>query len=381
VPPLGLHPDRPAPLLYDRMVEVLRGRNYSPRTQDAYIAWVRRFLHHFDGRHPLELGEEEVNAFLSELAVRRNVAPSTQNQALAAILFLYRKVLAQPLERVDGLLRASKGKRLPVVLTRDEVAAVLSRMRGVARLVAMLQYGSGARVTEALSVRVKDLDFARRELVIRDGKGGNDRVTTLPASIHDALREHLGRVRRQHETDLARGLGEAPLPNALARKYGGAAREWAWQWVFPARAHYTDRETGRRHRHHLHESVVQKAVREAALAADLPKRVTTHAFRHSFATHLLEDGYDIRTVQELLGHRDVRTTMIYTHVLNRGGRGVLSPLDKLQNLGSVSQSEAHAVPVHGKPEASYAAPEAPPPAASYAVHPRGITPREYGRPK
>jgi integron integrase len=271
--------------------------------------------------------EQHVNEFLTHLAVEGNVAASTQNQALAALLFLYEHVLNEPLDRIEGVVRAQKPPRVPVVMSREEVSAVLSATTGVPRLVCMLLYGSGLRISEAVSVRVKDLNFDRRELVVRDGKGAQDRVTMLPDSLRGPLQEHLRRVKAQHDADLAAGTGTVALPGALARKYPNADREWAWQRVFPARSHYVDRETGIRRRHHLHETVVQKAVRRAALEAGIGKHVTSHTFRHSFATHLLESGYDIRTVQELLGHQDVRTTQIYTHVLNRSGHGVRSPLD------------------------------------------------------
>lgn len=313
-------------------------RHYSPRTLETYVSWIRRYIQFHDGSHPRELGEEEVNRFVSDLAVSRNVAAATQNQALAAVLFLYEHVLEQPLERIEGIVRARRPKRLPVVLTRDEVASMLSSLDGTPRLVCMLQYGSGLRLLEALQLRVKDLDFARGEVVVRDGKGQKDRVTMLPRALNEPLTEHLRAVRAQHEADLRRGLGRAPLPGALLRKYPTADRDWPWQWVFPATSHYTDRHSGVQHRHHLHESVVQKAVRQAAVRSGIGKRVTTHSFRHSFATHLLEDGYDIRTVQELLGHRSVKTTMIYTHVLNRGGRGVFSPLDRIGPGPSLGQS-------------------------------------------
>ncbi len=333
--PLGLLVGQPVPRLYDRVVEVLRSRHYSRRTEEAYLHWIRRFLLFHNGNHPRELAENDVNRFLTHLAVGENVAASTQNQALAAVLFLYEHVLQEPLDRIEGVVRARKPKRLPVVLTRDEVQAVLKPLDGVARLVCALLYGSGLRLLEGLQLRVKDLDFGRGEIAVREGKGQKDRVTMLPEALRQALQDHLWRVRQQHETDLKSGLGQAPLPDALARKYPNASREWGWQWVFPASSHYVDRGTGIRHRHHLHESVIQKAVHLAAYRAGLAKRVTTHTFRHSFATHLLEDGYDIRTVQELLGHKDVQTTMVYTHVLNRGGRGVHSPLDRLRKGVSV----------------------------------------------
>ena len=327
---LGLFPGRDSPRLYDRLVRVLRGRHYSVRTEKSYVHWVGRFLRFHAGRHPRELHEEDVNRFLSDLATRRKVAAATQNQALAAILFLYKEVLEQPLGRVDGIIRAQRPKRVPVVLTRREVDQLLSALEGQPLLVCMLLYGSGLRLSEALSLRVKDLDFERGELRVRDGKGQKDRVTMLPAAVHGQLRPHLAGVREQHALDLTRGLGRVPLPGAFARKHADADRLWAWQWVFPARSHYVDRRTVVRHRHHLHQSVISKALKGAVLETGIAKRVTSHAFRHSFATHLLEDGYDIRTVQELLGHRSVKTTMIYTHVLNRGGHGVLSPLDQIR---------------------------------------------------
>jgi len=320
--------DRPgAPRLYDRVVEVLTARHYSPRTIKVYTHWIGRFVRYHAPTHPRFLREADANTFLTHLAIDEHVAASTQNQALAAILFLYEQVLEQPLNRIEGLVRARKPKRLPVVLSRDEAREILDALDGVPKLVCMLLYGSGPRISEALSIRVKDLDFDRRELLIRDGKGRKDRRTMLPETLRDPLREHLRAVRLQWEADRARGLGRAPLPEALARKYPNAGGEWGWQWVFPASSHYTDRETGARYRWHLHPTVIQKAVRRAVQQTSIAKHATAHTFRHSFATHLLENGYDIRTVQELLGHRDVRTTQIYTHVLNRGGFGVRSPLD------------------------------------------------------
>jgi integron integrase len=327
--PLGLFADRQSPTLYSHMVGVLRGRHYSPRTEEAYLHWVGRFVAFHAGKHPRDLRENDVNLFLTHLAVERDVAASTQNQALAAILFLYERVLGEPLERIEGIVRASKPRRLPVVLTRDEVSAVFAELGGKSRLVCRVLYGSGLRLLECLELRVKDVDLRGRQILVRDGKGERDRLTMLPDAVREGLMEHLAGVRCQHALDLARGLGRVPLPSALARKYPNADREWPWQWVFPATSHYVDRRTHVRHRHHLHETVVEKDVRGASVAAAMTKHVTPHTFRHSFATHLLEDGYDIRTVQELLGHKDVRTTMIYTHVLNRGGRGVLSPLDRL----------------------------------------------------
>jgi integron integrase len=273
------------------------------------------------------MGPVEVTSFLSHLAADRHVSASTQNQALCALLFLHEKVLGCALGELAGLARARRPRRLPVVLSRDEAAAVLRELRGPARLVASLLYGSGLRLLECLQLRVKDVDFARGEINVRQGKGRKDRVTMLPAAVRQALAAHLDLVRRQHQQDLAKDLGRVPLPDALVRKYPNADREWAWQWVFPASSHYVDRQTGVAHRHHLHETVVQRAVRDAVRKGGLTKRASCHTFRHCFATHLLESGYDIRTVQELLGHQDVSTTMIYTHVLNRGGHGVRSPLD------------------------------------------------------
>ncbi|MDQ3950753.1 MAG: integron integrase [Gemmatimonadota bacterium] len=313
------------------MRAAIRARHYSDRTEATYVAWVRRFIAFHDGRHPRELGEAQIGAFLTALAVDGHVSASTQNQALAALLFLYRDVLGVPLARVGAVTRARRPKRLPVVLTRAEVAAVLQRLNGVPRLVASLLYGSGLRLLEGLTLRVKDVDFGRGRLVVRGGKGDKDRITLFPASIHDALRAHLGTVRDLHARDLQRRAGRVTLPRAHARKYLTAGRDWGWQWAFPATRLYRDASTGEWRRHHLHESAMQRAVKLAVLRSGIPKPATCHTLRHSFATHLLEDGYDIRTVQELLGHRDVSTTMIYTHVLDRGVRGVRSPLDRMSS--------------------------------------------------
>lgn len=318
---------RPATLI-GRLREAIRARHYSRRTEEAYVGWVRRFIVWSGRRHPRELGAGDVRRFLSRLATVRRVSASTQNQALSALVFLYREVLADPLPEVEGVVRAKRPRRLPVVLTRAEASSVIERLQGPTRLVAILLYGSGLRLLEALTLRVKDLDFDKGQLTVRGGKGNKDRVTVLPAVAAPALRAHLARVRRLHVRDLAAGAGAVELPDALARKYPNAAREWSWQWVFPATRVYRDPATGDRRRHHLHETAVQRAVKEAMLAAEITKRASCHTFRHSFAIHLLEDGYDIRTVQELLGHTDVSTTMIYTHVLNRGGLGVVSPLDR-----------------------------------------------------
>jgi integron integrase len=268
-----------------------------------------------------------VNAFLTHLAVDGKVAASTQNQALAALLLFYESVLGQPLDKIHGVVRAQKPKRLPLVLSKDEAKSILKLMEGAPRLVCMLMYGSGLRVSETMSLRVKDLDFDRGEILVREAKGNKDRITVFPESLRGPVAEHLLKVRKQHEEDLKAGLGRVPMPTALSRKYPNADREWPWQWVFPANSHYVDDETRNRHRFHMHVSVVQKVFRVAVLKADIRKPATPHTLRHSFATRLLENNYDIRTIQELLGHKDVRTTMIYTHVLNRGALGVKSPLD------------------------------------------------------
>jgi integron integrase len=321
---------RTAPRLLDRVRLEARRRRLSPRTEEAYAGWVRRFVLFHGKRHPEQLDAEAVTAFLTDLAVTRKVSATTQNQALGALLFLYRHVLGRELEGLGSAVRASKAPRhLPVVLSRAEVRDVLAQLDGAYRLVGTLLYGSGLRLLEALRLRVKDVDFARHQVVVRRGKGAQDRATTLPQRIEPELHRHLEQVHWLHQRDLADGLDGAALPGALERKLPTASREWAWQWVFPATRTYTDRDTGRRYRHHLHETAVQRAVKQAADAARIPKRVTCHTFRHSFATHLLEDGTDIRTVQELLGHRELRTTMVYTHVLDRGPLGVRSPADRL----------------------------------------------------
>jgi integron integrase len=275
------------------------------------------------------MGEAEIARFLASLATDSRVSASTQNQALNALLFLYNEVMEKKIGLIQGVVRAKRPIRLPVVLTKDEVKRLLNCMSGTPWLMAMLLYGAGLRLMECCRLRVKDIDFSRNQIVVRAGKGDKDRYTMLPATVKEPLIKHLRAVKRQHDEDLKKGLGRVALPNALERKYPNAGKEWGWQWVFPASSHYTDRATGERRRHHTHESVIQKAVKEARLQASIPRPATCHTFRHSFATHLLEDGYDIRTVQELLGHREVSTTMIYTHVLNRGGRGVRSPVDTL----------------------------------------------------
>ena len=318
------------PTLLGRLREEVRKRHYSDRTEDAYADWVARFMRFNGSRDPREMGKEEIERFLSHLAVDRDVAASTQNQAFSALLFLYRDVLGIRLDWLDGIVRAKRPKLLPVVLTRDEVTDVLKHMSGVNLIAAMLMYGAGLRLLECLTLRIKDIDFGYRQISVRQGKGNKDRVTVLPAAVEPRLKLHMEDIRVQFEKDLKEGNGYVKLPKALGRKYENAGSAWGWQWVFPAHRRYPDPETGTLHRHHLDETVLQRAVKEAAIRAEIRKHVTCHTFRHSFATHLLEDGYDIRTIQELLGHRDVSTTMIYTHVLNRGGRCVRSPMDILR---------------------------------------------------
>jgi integron integrase len=319
-------PVAPKPKLLDRLRAACRVRHYSLRTEDAYAAWVVRFVRFHGLRHPLEMGAAEINAFLTHLAVEGHVSASTQNQAFSALLFLYQQVLEVDPGRIAGVVRARRPERLPVILSRDEVRAVLGRLDGVPRLVCCLLYGAGLRILDALRLRIQDIDFARAELLIRHGKGGKDRRTVLPAAARAELLAQVDRARRLFEKDRADRVGVS-LPDALDVKYREAPYEWAWYHVFPARQRGIDPRDGLRKRHHLHETVIQRAVAEAARQAGLAKHVTPHVFRHALATHLLEDGYDIRTVQELLGHASVETTMIYTHVLNRGGRGVRSPLD------------------------------------------------------
>ncbi len=334
------------PKLLDRVRAAIRSRHYSRRTEEAYVHWIKRFIFYHGMRHPAEMGEAEVRRFLSSLAVDFQVSASTQNQALTALLFLYREVLQDPLPWLDNIVPAKRPVRLPVVLSRDEVQAILAHLHGAPHLMATLLYGAGLRVLECCRLRVKDVDFSSNQIIVREGKGDKDRVTLLPQSAKMDLARHLDIVRFQYQRDLARGAGWVELPAALGRKYPNAGREPAWQWVFPATRFYIHRETGQRRRHHLHESVLQKAVREAARRAEVGKPASCHTFRHSFATHLLEDGYDIRTVQDLLGHTDVNTTMIYTHVLNRGWAGVRSPADRLP-LSAVPIGLP--VPVDGRP--------------------------------
>ncbi len=315
------------PKLLHRVRSELRARRYSTRTEEAYVGWIKRYILFHHKRHPASMGGEEVNAFLTNLATEGGVSAPTQNQALCALLFLYRVVLNDPLPWLDDVVRAKRTVRLPVVLTPEEVRQVLAELHGVPLLVCQILYGGGLRLLESLQLRIKDVDFDRRQLFIRDPKGNRDRASLLPQSILGQLRNHIEFVRTQHEEDRRLGFGTVVLPTALARKFPHADREWKWQWLFPATSRYKDDTTGIERRHHFHESAIQRAVRTASLRADLDKRVTCHTFRHSFATHLLERGNDIRTVQELLGHRDVSTTMIYTHVLRLGPLGVRSPLD------------------------------------------------------
>jgi len=315
------------PRLLQQVHAAIRRLHYSRRTEEAYVHWIKRFIFWSGKRHPASLGEAEVSAFLSHLAVELNVAAATQNQAIASLLFLYKQVMGIELPWLDTMVRAKRPVRLPVVLSPGEVVALLGQLDGVHGLMAGILYGCGLRLMECLRLRVKDVDFAYRQILARDGKGEKDRVTMLPERLVQALHTQLGAAKRVHAIDLREGYGEVHLPYALARKYPRAGYEWGWQYVFPSKSRSVDPEGGVIRRHHLDESVLARALKEAARDAGIVKRVSAHVLRHSFATHLLQDGYDIRTVQELLGHADVSTTMIYTHVLNKGGRGVRSPLD------------------------------------------------------
>jgi integron integrase len=337
------------PRLIDQIRCAIRTRGFSPRTERAYVHWVRRFVR-FHGRvHPTEVGPAGIGPFLSYLAAERHVSPSTQNQALAALLFLYIDVLGHPASVQRHFVRARRPQRIPVVLSLAEVAALFAHLRGMPWLMASFLYGSGLRVSECASLRVKDIDFDRREIRIRAAKGNKDRVALFPATLVRPLRRHLHWVRGVHQADCHEGAGYVALPTALARKYPNAAREWAWQWIFPATRTYRDPLTGQTRRHHFHETALQRAVRFAAVAAGIPKPVSCHTLRHSFATHLLESGHDIRTIQELLGHRDLATTMLYTHVLNRGPLGVVSPFDNLKSPPA-SRQRAHELPRYTDPE-------------------------------
>lgn len=316
-----------APRLLDQMRERIRVKHYSIRTEETYLHWVKRYILFHHKRHPAEMGAPEVEAFLTHLATTANVSASTQNLALSSILFLYKEVLAVDLPWLEGVTRAKKPQRLPVVMTRDEVRQVLAHMQGTHHLMASLMYGTGMRLMECVRLRVKDVDFARREILVREGKGNKDRVTMLPDSLASALQAHLEKVQRVHAQDCAEGCGDVYLPHALARKYPHAATDWGWQYVFPAATRSRDPRSDAVRRHHVNEQAYQRAIKSAVRDAGINKPATSHTLRHSFATHLLESGYDIRTVQELLGHEDVATTQIYTHVLNRGGLAVRSPLD------------------------------------------------------
>jgi integron integrase len=316
------------PRLLEEVRDAIRRRHYSLRTEHTYVQWIRRFIYFSGKRHPREMGAAEVTAFLNYLARERHVAAATQNQALSALLFLYREVLVSPLPWLDELDRAQRPARLPTVLTREEAQRLLDQMHGSRWLMASLLYGAGLRLRECLKLRVKDVDFGYRQIVVRDGKGAKDRVTMLPQALVEPLKLQLSRAKALHDRDATTGYGEVELPDALARKYPRACYEWGWKFVFPSPKLSTDPRSGALRRHHIYENYLIRAVKEAARAAHIVKHVSCHTLRHSFATHLLEAGYDIRTVQELLGHSDVSTTMIYTHVLNKGGQGVASPLDR-----------------------------------------------------
>lgn len=341
--------------LLARLRVALELRHKSDRTVEAYVGWAKRFVQFHEQRHPARMGASEVTAFLSHLASVARVSSSTQNQALAALLFLYAQVLRQPLEPLAEVVHARRPTRLPVVMTREEVGALLARLTGTRHLMAALLYGAGLRLQECVELRVKDVDLRAGQVIVRRAKGMRDRAAPLPQSLVDPLRAHLYAVRQQHQADLAAGAGYVALPERLGVKYPNAAREWPWQWVFPATRTYVHAESGERRRHHLHETVLQRAVHTAALAAGIEKPVSCHTFRHSFATHLLDAGYDIRTIHKLLGHSDVRTTMIYTHVLGRGPLGVRSPLDALLDVSGPressppSSSPSHSAPTNVSP--------------------------------
>jgi len=315
------------PKLLDQVRDVIRRKHYSIRTEQAYVDWIKRFIIYHDKRHPSEMAEEEVTEFLTHLARDRHVAPSTQNQALSALLFLYKEVLKHEIGWLDKVERARKPAKLPVVLSRAEVKRVFAHLHGTPKLMAGLLYGSGLRLMECVRLRVKDIDFELAQITVRDAKGGKDRITMLPLNLAEPLQRHLRRTKAQHEQDLEDGFGRVNLPFAIGRKFPNAAREWAWQYFFPSSRLSIDPRSGKRQRHHVAEGILQSAIKKAVDASRIVKRANCHSLRHSFATHLLTRGYDIRTVQELLGHKDVSTTMIYTHVLNKPGIGVKSPLD------------------------------------------------------
>jgi len=309
--------------------KALRSRHYSKRTEKTYSRWIVRYIHFHQMRHPRDMAEREINAFLSDLAVNGKVGASTQNQALAAILFLYRNLIGREVGDLGDLIRARKPERIPVVMTKAEVKLILMEMHGRERLMLELIYGCGLRLNECLELRIGDLDYERNQIMVRNGKGAKDREVMLPGSLKIRLQKHLWEVQKVHRGDLRAGWGEVPLPGALSRKYPGASKEWRWQWVFPQERRWSDSQSGKQGRHHIDATILQRAIRRAVDKSGLTKRISCHTFRHSFATHLLEGGYDIRTVQVLLGHKDLKTTMIYTHVLNRGPGGVRSPLDEL----------------------------------------------------
>lgn len=318
--------------LLGQMRDDIRRRHYSIRTEQAYLDWTRRYILFHGKRHPREMGEAKITAFLNHLAVARNVAASTQNQALNALLFLYKQTLGREALHLENLTRAKRPERLPSVFERDEVEGIITSLDGTHKLIVALLYGGGLRLLECLRLRIQDIEFARKLIIVRSGKGGKDRVTLLPPALVEPLRTQMSAVKAVHASDLAAGYGEVYLPHALERKYPHAGRQWGWQYLFPAPNTAIDPRSGKRRRHHLGESSVQRAVKKAIKAAGIDKHGSCHTFRHSFATHLLEDGYDIRTVQELLGHKDVRTTMIYTHVMNKGPLGVKSPLSNFKGF-------------------------------------------------
>ena len=324
---LANRPKTNKPKLLDQVRDVIRRKHYSLRTEQAYVDWIRRFILYHDKRHPSQMAEEEVAKFLTHLARDLNVAPSTQNQALSALLFLYKEVIKHEIGWLEKVERAKKAPKLPVVLSRAEVKSVFAHLYGTPKLMAGLLYGSGLRLMECVRLRVKDIDFELAQITVRDGKGGKDRRTMLPLNLAEPLQRHLVRIKAQHEQDLEDGFGRVHLPFAIGRKFPKAARDWAWQYVFPSSRLSIDPRSGKRQRHHIAEGILQSALKRAVDASGIVKRANCHSLRHSFATHLLTRGYDIRTVQELLGHKDVSTTMIYTHVLNKPGVGVKSPLD------------------------------------------------------
>lgn len=330
VPHLASAPLSKPPKLLDQVKRCIRDKHYSLRTEEAYVYWIRWFIRFHALRHPLDMGATEVKAFLSYLTNERNVSVSTHKQALCALLFLYKQVLETDFPWMEDVYRPNRPPRLPTVLTEWEVSAVFAEMKGIHAIMARLLYGTGMRLMECVALRVKDVDFGRREIVIREGKGFKDRITMLPLALVAPLKEQIALARSVYDADRASGRPGVMLPDALERKYRKAATQWGWFWVFPSDHESTDPRSGIVRRHHMYEQTLQRAIKRAATAARLTKSVTTHTFRHSFATHLLESGYDIRTVQELLGHSDVSTTMIYLHVLNRGGRGVVSPIDRVK---------------------------------------------------